>query len=349
MRKQRHFRNSSLSAQLAVRSVRRARRFSLPEKLESRTLLSAYVVSSNADDGSTGTLRDAITQVNAGLYNEIDFAGPMTIAVSSALPKLTQSVTINGPVDSAGHPEVELTPTTPGTVASGLEADAAGVTIKGLSIVGFSGAGIVLAGGTGTVQGDYLGIGPTGTSAIANDTGLVITSNGNFIAGNVISGNAHDGVDVSGDSNTFQGNFIGTDATGTIAVENRGSGIVVNSASNTVIGGASASARNIISGNNLEGVLFTNDSLAGNLLEGNYLGLDVTGKMPLGNQDSGVDLESGNLISILDNAISDSAFDGIYINNSSSNVIGGNFIGTDAAGNAANLPYGNAGIALFNS
>ena len=61
------------------------RRFSLPEMLEARLMMSAYPVISNADSGA-GTLRDAIQQVNLGNYDEIDFSfsSPTTIALGSA-------------------------------------------------------------------------------------------------------------------------------------------------------------------------------------------------------------------------------------------------------------------------
>src|SRR5947209_13682863 len=70
------------------------------ERLELRVLLSAYVVTSSADAGS-GSLRDAIAQVNVGQFNEIDFdiqaGGLRTIAVASSLPAITAAfVTIDG-------------------------------------------------------------------------------------------------------------------------------------------------------------------------------------------------------------------------------------------------------------
>jgi hypothetical protein len=60
------------------------------EVLEDRQLLSSYVVTSTADDGSAGTLRAAINAVNAGQDNEIDFAiagtGVQTINLTGPLP-----------------------------------------------------------------------------------------------------------------------------------------------------------------------------------------------------------------------------------------------------------------------
>src|SRR5690242_11762575 len=82
MTKQRRLSRKSVAPRLLPRACKAAR-FTLPELLEARTLLSSYLVTSNADDGSAGTLRDAMAQVNLGNYSEIDFAGPMTIALSS--------------------------------------------------------------------------------------------------------------------------------------------------------------------------------------------------------------------------------------------------------------------------
>jgi len=89
------------------------------EALEDRTLLTACVVTTTADNGDNtnpiaGSLRDAINQVNAGTYNEIDFnitaasdaagggtgfnatTGIATIQPPTALLSITNSVIING-------------------------------------------------------------------------------------------------------------------------------------------------------------------------------------------------------------------------------------------------------------
>src|SRR5690242_2140753 len=72
------------------------------EALEDRWLLSTYIVTSTADTGGTGTLRDAINQANLGKYTEIDFnigtpGSGQTINLSSQLPTLTANgVFING-------------------------------------------------------------------------------------------------------------------------------------------------------------------------------------------------------------------------------------------------------------
>src|SRR5436309_3531114 len=80
--------------------------------------------------------------------------------------------------------------------------------------------------------------------------------------------------------NVIEGNFIGTDSTGTIARGN-GFGVIVSSSDNR-IGGTSASTRNIISGNRLPNVDIFSSGGTNNLVEGNFIGTDVTGTKALG-------------------------------------------------------------------
>src|SRR5204863_3892559 len=110
---------------------------------------------------------------------------------------------------------------------------------------------------TGTlIAGNYIGLNAAGTAALGNltygiqnqGTGVVI---GGTIPGmgNVISGNKSDGVLLVGNGgSTLRGNLIGTDPTGAVARPNLGSGVNVSSPDNTV-GGTTAAARNVISGN----------------------------------------------------------------------------------------------------
>src|SRR5207244_590709 len=114
-----------------------------------------------------------------------------------------------------------------------------------------------------------------------------------------------------------QNNFIGTDRTGTIALGN-GVGIGTDRGSGAIIGGTTASARNLISGNAHYGVSLQM-SMPNNVVAGNYIGTDVTGTKALGN-----------------------GFDGVSVN-STGNVIGGSAPG---AGNVVSANRGN-GIAIF--
>jgi hypothetical protein len=121
------------------------------------------------------------------------------------------------------------------------------------------------------------------------------------IAGNVIGHNGSNGVDIrdSGTTgNLVQGNLIGTDATGMVALGNQVAGVLIDQgAANNTIGGTTAAARNVISGNQTAGVQITDAGTTGNVVEGNYIGVDASGNNALGNGTFGVYvLSSGNTI-----------------------------------------------------
>ncbi|MHC4707948.1 MAG: Calx-beta domain-containing protein, partial [Planctomycetota bacterium] len=120
-------------------------------------------------------------------------------------------------------------------------------------------------------------------------------------AGNLISGNAESdaqGISIGDATDTVvQGNLIGTDASGKYAVGN-GIGVYVGGGSNNTIGGREEGAGNVISGNNSDGI--TLDSASGNVVEGNFIGVDVMGENALGNGENGVLIWAG-----FDNTIGD--------------------------------------------
>jgi hypothetical protein len=163
------------------------------------------------------------------------------------------------------------------------------------------------------VEGNYIGTDVTGTKAIggcgndAFEVEIYLSSN-NTIGGtsagasNLISGNQLIGGIVinTANGNNIQGNFIGTDVTGTKAIANT-NGIVLksdgsSSPSNNVIGGTTAATRNIISGNLGTGIFL--DKATANLIEGNYIGTDVTGTHALSNGGEGVRIQYGSTNSI---------------------------------------------------
>ncbi len=99
-------------------------------------------------------------------------------------------------------------------------------------------------------------------------------------------------------SNLVYGNFIGTEVTGTAALGNNLSGINIASPGN-IIGGTTAEARNVISGNIEHGVSLTGAISKLNIVQGNFIGTEVTGTAALGNGMSGVYISvfaSGNTI-----------------------------------------------------
>ena len=135
------------------------------------------------------------------------------------------------------------------------------------------------------------GAGDNAVGATFNSFGGVASA-----SGNVISGNSGDGVEIdASNQNYVQSNFIGTNAGGTGAIGNGLAGVNIHDgASNNLIGAdgsgaaADASARNIISGNNAEGVRITDSGTSFNVVAGDYIGTDVTGEIALGNGGAGV-------------------------------------------------------------
>ena len=216
------------------------------------------------------------------------------------------------------------------------------------------------------VEGDFLGVDVTGAHALGNHREGVLFqggSSGNTVGGttaaarNVISGNGNVGVEItdSGKNNLIEGDFIGTDATGKLALGNTNSGVMIITSANNTVGGTSAGARNIISGNGVDGVQIDYALSTGNLVEGNYIGTDVTGQVALANARDGIYLwagASGNTIggsaAGAGNVISGNAANGVIIDaGSPNNVVAGNVIGLKAGGEGI-LPNGGDGVLITN-
>lgn len=184
-----------------------------------------------------------------------------------------------------------------GTIIGGAEAGAGNV----ISGNGF--AGIDMGGGSSgaTIQGNHIGTNAAGTAALGNDLGIFVNfSPDNIIggtqsgAGNVISGNTGGGLTVNGldaTGNIIQGNYIGTDVSGTVALES-GRALQILDAPGNTIGGTQSGAGNLIAGNG-NGILIDGPNASGNFLQGNSIGVDVTGLAPLENGGAAVRLSNG--------------------------------------------------------
>lgn len=223
-------------------------------------------------------------------------------------------------------------------------------------ISGNSGSGVGIQGNDTTgnvIEGNYIGTNAAGTTALGNKFGVNISgASGNTVggttagAGNVISGNSTGvAIQQSGTTNNvIESNSIGTDATGTIAIANTFGVNILGSASGNTIGGTTAAARNVISGNGSIGVSIQGSGTTNNSVEGNYIGTDVTGTTALANTIGvvifgrassntvgGTAAGAGNLIS------GNTKGFGVSISDpgTASNLIEGNLIGTNANGTAA--------------
>ena len=239
--------------------------------------------------------------------------------------------------------------TAPNNVIGGAAAGAANV-ISGNSDQGIN---IYSAVATGNVvEGNYIGTNAAGTAAIPNAVSgvCIFAANDNTIGGtaagdgNLISGNTQDGVVTGGGAagNVIEGNLIGTDVTGTLAVPNLFYGIELDSGSNT-IGGLTPGARNIISGNFYAGVVLFLAPSSNSLVEGNYIGPDITGTQIVGAQPDGVDIDDGASDNVIGgttaaaaNVISGNVNSGVgfFGAGTTGNVVEGNDIGTTANGMA---------------
>ena len=165
-------------------------------------------------------------------------------------------------------------------------------------ISGNIGDGVGLGGGSGnTVQGNLIGTDVTGTLALANGQVGVAVGAGStnaLIGGttvdarNVISGNGRQIAFGTASNNTVQGNFIGTNITGTVGLPGGNGGISLDTgSSNNVIGGLTATPGtppgNLISGNNGNFGVDLGSNVNGTVIQGNIIGADITGTQPLGN------------------------------------------------------------------
>jgi titin len=216
-----------------------------------------------------------------------------------------------------------------------------------------------------TIQGNLIGTDLTGTRALPNAGGGVLveagaqanTIGGTNVAGrNLISGNGAHGVAIlSADANVIQGNFIGTDLSGSTPLPNRGSGVLLSNAAASTLGGAETGVRNVISGNLSHGLQVVGAAATNNVVQNNFIGTDVTGAKPLANRGSGVLLNApattlGGVEEGAGNVISGNGMSGVRLDGveATGNVVQGNFIGTDASGAVA-VANGADGITVVNA
>ncbi len=198
-------------------------------------------------------------------------------------------------------------------------------------------------------------------------TGIRITSSEDCVVkGLIINRWGQNGVEVTspGDRNRIEGNFIGTDASGTADRGNSSSGVLIEGAPNNIVGGTTPGTRNVISGNNGNGVQIIgtdtmfpdNPNAHDNRIEGNYIGTDASGTFignGLGNYSGVVIIDAPNNIvggttPGARNVISGNNGHGVSIvyPDAKDNQVVGNYIGTDKNG-TADLGNVHNGVHLF--
>lgn len=325
------------------------------------------VVTSPADSGP-GTLRDALNQARPGTTITFDpgafpLDSPTTILIGDdPLPAIAQGdLTIDASdagviVDGSGLPGDGdgFLITSSGNVIKGLQilrCPSAGIRITeggsnnliggrnatpggpctgDCNVISGHGTDGVNVAGSGTmsnvVSGNYIGLDASGTVAMGIGVDGVWIGDGaqdNRVGGgtpgerNVISGSANNGVVLDGVlSNTVSGNYIGTDASGTVAIGNGNTGIAIDfDAQNNVIGGTAAGEGNLISGNGGDGIRIANNSTK-NIIAANVIGTDVTGAEAIGNVGAGILLEAGASSNVVgpNNVIAYNGGDGVGVN-----------------------------------
>jgi hypothetical protein len=331
----------------------------------------------NTKDSGIGSLRGA-------MYYAFDHPGTtITFNIPISDPGFSNSVftiqptdrylsMVNGMVIDGSTEPTNSNPNGPEIVLNGSLATLPDVFINGLRMAGTNGAvrslvinrfnnnGIAIEGSNATgnvVAGCYIGTDPSGTTALSNGVfGVLIDAAANFntvggttaSARNILSGNANRGVAIRGagtTGNVVIGNYIGLNAAGTAALPNLPAGILIDtSAASNTIGGVAAGTGNVISGNGGQGIALVNASTDGNVIQGNYIGLNAAGTSAIPNAQEGVQINTGPKFTLIGgttagagNVIAGNSSVGIGIFNGGTdkNVIQGNFIGTDASGAAA--------------
>jgi hypothetical protein len=255
-----------------------------------------YTVSSTADVGAN-TLRQAILDANANV-NVVDlivFALPgpsFTIKPMSPLPTITDPVTIDGYTQNGSGENMLAVGTNAVLVVEidgSMAGDADGLLIEHVTNLG---AGTTIR-------------------------GLVI---------NRFANNGRAAIRINDDGNNLiEGNFLGTDRSGLLALGNGDGVSIALLADDNQIGGTIPAARNLISGNTTRGVVLDTDD---NVVEGNLIGTDATGVVGLGNGvgiflfNFAADNRIGNLGLVFNPAA----------NTISGNLNGGIIVGTGSTG-----------------
>lgn len=227
----------------------------------------------NTNDSGAGSLRQAIVDVGAtpnvgadSIHFNIPGPGPHRVNLLTPLPSPSQPVIIDGysqpgaSVNTANTNDnavlkIQLDGAQMGSALDALIITNANNVIRGLSFTRFPALPLRLQGHSNLIDGNWIGVDPSGAAAGNSSRGIIISSSGNLIGGaspgarNIIAANGNDGVlfqSASASNNVVQGNYIGVGASGMNPLPNAGDGIELNQARNNFIGGTNAGAGNVI-------------------------------------------------------------------------------------------------------
>ena len=344
----------------------------------------SFVVT-NTNDSGRGSLRQAILAADQVGGHAITFAipasGVATISLASPLPAINGPTIIDGASQASFEGVAALKPlvevdgrATNSGVVDGLvfDGNSGGSLLQGLSIFGFDEAQVLVETPNVGLRGNYLGLRADGTIPVPisggpflsaapglTSIGVGVIAPGAVIGGpnlgdgNVISGNAGQGIQVAGPSATsvsILGNVIGLDPTGSLARANAANGIAVVQGANHV----SIGPGNTISGNGVDGIAILGSSA--DLIAGNSVGTDASGTRAVGNGNAGILVDQGSGAIVIggtnfgsDNTVSGNGSVGIALQGGSSGItIDDNRVGTDRSGQVA-VGNGIAGILISDS
>jgi hypothetical protein len=314
-------------------------------------------------DSGAGSLRQAILDANANAGADvINFSigtGQQTIVLATALPVITDPVTIDATTQPgfAGVPLIEVQPDRT-LVFDGFKITSGNSVLRGLVINRFRGHAVVLeTGGGNVIEGNYIGTDATGTAGEGNFSNgvFILSSSNNRVGGltagarNVISGNFQNGVHMAlgASNNVVQGNYIGISAAGNVAVPNVNDGVLIfNNAPNNTIGGTTTAARNVISGNSSDGISI--DSSNGTVIQGNFIGLNAQGDAAINNVSNNLAVSNSSNTIIGGSTTTPGTAPGnvivsMFLFGGANTLVQGNLVGTNAAGTA---PVSNFGIGI---
>ncbi len=314
--------------------------------------------------------------VGGGIADDIIFSTLVSnILLTSGLPNITWAEDVINGLKSDGT-KAAIDGTAAGNVPGLRVIATVGFTIRNLIIKNFQYEGILVEGSdNGVYEGLEIrnngrdGIALVGyNSAIAN-----YNSTNNRIGGtnanqrNFIYSNGHNGISIittwsaphyPDQGNVIENNYIGLkDNNGNQDNGNGWDGIYFESAFGNRIGGDTAASRNVISGNDSNGILLLGNGNYSNRIVNNFIGTDKDGNGLIGNNQAGVGIVQGagyRALSVQPNKIGDVGQGNVIAGNlygialydsiTSQNIIRGNFIGTDLG---ANLNLGNVNNGIY--